>query len=142
MLVTLHRLPEWDDYPLAKLLDCAYTYPMGLGKWPELRRLRDDMRALIPSDLPLQKDGCIVVPPGEGRPTHKHPRTFAAIYYVDPGEPPVALVVDGKRIIPARGLVVVIPPMVPHGIETNTGQRDRVSFTILVGDDPKRLNIE
>ena len=142
MLVSLHSLPEFDDLALDKLLACAYSKPNGIGHDPELRPLRDAMRALIPSDLPMQKDAVIVVKPGDSVDVHQHPRTYAATYYVDPGEPPVALLVDGKRIIPQRGMVVVIPPMVPHGIERNTGKRDRVSFAILVGDDPKRLNVE
>ena len=141
MLVSLHSLPDWIERRDA-LLACAYELPRGLGKDPELRPLRDALQALIPSDLPLQKDACIIVPPGESVDVHQHPRTYAATYYVDPGDPPVALLVDGKRIVPEAGMVVVIPPMVPHGIEKNTGQRDRVSFAILVGDDPRRLTIE
>jgi len=141
MLVSLHSLPEWIESRDA-LLACAYQLPKGLGKAPALKPLRDALQALIPSDLPLQKDACIIVPPGESVDVHQHPRTYAATYYVEPGEPPVALLVDGKRIVPEAGMVVVIPPMVAHGIEQNTGDRDRVSFAILVGDDPKRLNIE
>ncbi len=141
MLVSLHRLPDWIEHREA-LLSCAYEKPQGLGKNPDLKPLRDALQSLIPSDLPLQKDACIVVRPGDSVDVHQHPRTYAATYYVDPGEPPVALLVDGERIVPEAGMVVVIPPMVPHGIEKNTGQRDRVSFAILVGDDPRRLNIE
>ena len=142
MLVSLHSLPEWDSYPLDKLLACAYAMPKGLGKDPELRPLRDALQALVPCDLPLQKDACIIVPPGESVDEHQHPRTYAATYYVDPGDPPVALLIDGAPIYPERGMVVVIPPMVPHGIARNMGTRDRVSFAILVGDDPRRCNIE
>ena len=141
MRVSVHALPEWDSYH-DKLIDCAYRLPKGLGKDPELRPLRDALQALIPCDLPLQKDACIIVEPGESVDVHQHSRTYAATYYVQPGDPPVALLVDGERIIPERGMVIVIPPMVPHGIERNTGDLDRVSFAILVGDDPKRLNIE
>ncbi len=141
MRVSLHSLPEWIERR-AELLVCAYGFPRGLGKDPELRPLRDALQALIPSDLPLQKDACIIVPPGESVGAHQHPRTYAATYCVEPGDPPVALLVDGERIVPEPGMVIVIPPMVSHGIEKNRGQCDRVSFAILVGDDPRRLDIE
>ena len=141
MLVSVHWLADWLPYR-DQLLARAYQMPKGLGPDPELRPLRDELQRLIPSDLPLQKDACIIVPPGESVDMHAHPRTYAATYYVDPGDPPVPLIIDERLIYPEAGMVVVIPPMMPHGIELNTGKRDRVSFAILVGDDPKRLNIE
>ncbi len=115
---------------------------MGLGKDPELVELRHAMRALIPSELPIQKDGCVILKPGDGAPLHIHPRSYAAAYCVDPGDKPAALLVDGQRIKPERGYVTVIAPDVPHSIEKNTGSRDRVTFVILVGDDPMRKAID
>lgn len=138
-IVTCHYLDEWDDYPLAKLLACAYSAP---GRYPELRGLRDALRALVPTELPIQKVGFVIVKPGEGANIHSHNRTFAVAYCIQPGHPAAALVVDGTRYIPQRGSVTVINPGVPHSIELNEGEIDRVSFVILVGDDPKRLAID
>ena len=142
MPVERHHLAEWDDYPLAKLLACAYGKPMGLGKDPELIELRHAMRALIPCDLPIQKDGCVIIAPGAKAESHSHYRTWAAAYSVAPGVPPVALIIGTQRIEPERGYVTVIPPGVGHSIETNSGDHDRVSFVILVGNDPRRRAID
>ena len=140
--VACHHLAEWDDYPLAKLLACAYSAPVGMSRYPELRELRAALRALVPTELPIQKVGFVIVQPGEGADIHAHNRTFAAAYCIQPGAPAAALVVDGTRYIPERGSVTVINPGVPHSIELNEGESDRVSFVILVGDDPKRLAID
>ena len=141
-VVACHHLDGWDDYPLIKMLACARSTPMGLGKDPELIELRHAIRALIPTDLPIQKDGVVIIRPGEGAPIHAHARTWAAAYCVDHGGSAPALVVDGIRYVPERGSVTVINPGVPHQIELNEGERDRVSFVLLVGDDPRRRPID
>ena len=137
-----HRLTEWDSYPLDKLLKCAYGKPMGLGKDAELIELRHAMRALIPSDLPIQKDGVVIIRPGTSAKWHTHTLSYAAAYCVDPGDPPAALLIGQYRVVPERGYMTIIRPDIPHAIERNEGHRDRVSFVLLVGADPRRKAID
>ena len=75
----------------------------------------------------------VVIACGESRSRHSHPE-WTAIYYEQPGDPPAAVVVDGQRIEPEHGMVVVLPPGTVHYVERSQSSTPRVSYAMLVND--------
>ena len=77
----------------------------------------------------------VVIQKGASRTRHPHPE-WTALYYEEPGDPPAALLVhiDGEveRIVPERGMVVVLEPNVIHSVEQSQSETPRVSWAILV----------
>ncbi len=57
---------------------------------------------------------------GGSVPRHTHPE-WTLIYYVLPGEPPCAILVDELRIEPIQGCAILLPPKMPHSVEPLKG---------------------
>jgi quercetin dioxygenase-like cupin family protein len=113
---------------------CARTAPWGLGKWPEFTELLDAMRECIPvkGKKDWIKDIHVIVEKGDEIKPHAHVGEWTAIFYVDPGDPPCAIIVDGTRIVPKPGDCIVLSPGMTHAVEKSKSERTRISFAMLV----------
>lgn len=113
-------------------LACANTRPLGLAKWfPELSQ---EIRNCIPDDGEIHSDIPVVVPQGSkhnAQVPHKH-FEWTAIYYVDLGDPPCPILIDGIPVLPEPGDVVVLEPNTLHEVETSKSERERISFAMRV----------
>ncbi len=118
------------------LVSAAIKAPHSLGGDPQFGMLQSAMRSMVPvpGGDDWTKDVAVVIQP-HGPPvvTHRHPE-WTVIYYVDPGTPPVAVIVDGVRIEPKRGMMLAMAPNTPHHVERSKSTTRRISFAMLVPD--------
>ena len=131
-LFSKHDLSDWMEIPRARYMDCAKRAPWGLGKWDEFKPLLKSMRECVP--VPGDdwvKDIHVLVEQGTGIAEHKHDE-WTAIFYVDPGDPPCAILIEGERVIPEAGQLFVLLPGVMHAVEISHSERTRISFAMLV----------
>lgn len=129
-----HDLNAFLDIPGDRYLECAKTAPWGLGKWPEFGELQKAMRACIPvPGTKWKKDVHVLIEEGEEIRPHAHADEWTAIFYVDPGYPRVAIIIDPDgRIEPKAGQLFVLRPGVVHAVEKSKSERTRISFAMLV----------
>ena len=109
-----YELTEWLSIPRSHWMACAQGTPMGLSKDPVLEPMLHDLRALIPvPGREWKKERHVLLEYGKRIAAHDHPE-WVALFYVDPGDPPVAIIVEGERVEPEPGLVIVLPPGTWH----------------------------
>lgn len=130
---SIHDLSEFLEPGREFFLACARTAPWGLGKWDEFTDLLDTMRSHIP--VPGKRDWIkdihVLLKQGECRLPHQH-REWTAIFYVDPGDPVCAIVVEGERLEPKPGDLIVLEPETMHEVEKSKSEQTRISFAMLV----------
>jgi hypothetical protein len=109
-----------------------------LGKWPtvdikgQFLEFAAELRAFVPvpgTDYEYLYQ--VLVPFEDERKEHGH-SWWVALCYVDLGDPPVAVIVEGERIVPTMGDVVVLPPVTKHAVEPSQSERMRLSVAMLV----------
>lgn len=140
---TIHRLPQWiENVPLHEFLDCARRRPPGLRKDWKFLPLLDEMRSHVPiNGNDYVKDIDVLIEPGQknhqGQVPHAHAE-WTAIFYVDPGDPPVPILIEGKnsvfRVEPEPGDLIILEPGVEHWVAPSMSDRPRLSFAMLVED--------
>lgn len=132
-MYAVHELPKWTEIPRAVYLDCAKTPPWGLGKEPRFEPLLDEIRACIPVEgsRDWTKDIHVLVQKDDSISEHAHSE-WTAIYYVDPGNPVCAIVIEGERVEPEPGQVIVLSPNTVHEVEKSKYESERISFAMLV----------
>ena len=130
---SIHKLDYWEYVTRDEFLACAQKAPWGLGKWEIFKPLLNDIRACIPVDGTddWTKDIHVIVEEGKRIPEHKHAE-WTAIFYVDVGDPPCAILIEDERVIPKPGDVVVLRPDTRHEVEISKSERERISFAMLV----------
>jgi mannose-6-phosphate isomerase-like protein (cupin superfamily) len=108
-----------------------------IGEHPTLLPIFDALRKFIP--MPGERDwrraAQVILETGKNIARHDHPE-WVALYYVDPGDPPVAVHIEGDRIEPENGMVIVMPPGTWHSVEESRSARERLAFAILVEVKP------
>lgn len=70
---------------------------------------------------------------GKGVPAHEHVE-WVALFYVDPGNPPHPVIIDGETVQPKAGDCVVMPPGVPHHVEPYPGKQPRILTAVMVDE--------
>ena len=97
-----------------------------LERQPMLRELY----ALFPQPgEPSHKPVWVRVSKGGQVAPHRHSQ-WTLVYYLEPGDPPVAIVVLGERILPQAGHCLILPPMTDHAVEKSESEIQRVSFAL------------
>jgi mannose-6-phosphate isomerase-like protein (cupin superfamily) len=131
---SIHDLSRFTFRDRSDYESCARTAPWGLGKWPEHAELLAAMRKCIPVSGKNDwiKDIHVLVEKGEQIKPHAHGDEWTAVFYVDPGDPVCAIIINGERVEPKRGDCIVISPGVIHAVEKSKSARTRISFAMLV----------
>lgn len=63
---------------------------------------------------------------------------WVALFYVDPGDPPLPVIIEGEEVMPKAGDVVVIPPGTSHYTNQYEGKRPRILTAVLVETEDAR----
>ena len=99
------------------------------------RELFKEMRSYVPveGDLDYHPVVQIVLMEGKDLAMHEHLRTWTCLLYLQPGDPAPPVLIEGHEpIIPKKGMFVVVPPGVSHGIQRSESKTARVSLGMLV----------
>lgn len=101
-----------------------------IGDHPELGHVVPAMRELLPAGGKVRESRKLLLK-GKSVPGHKH-EEWVALFYVDPGDPPLPVIIEGESVQPEAGQVVVIPPGVWHHTENYQGSRPRILTAVMV----------
>ncbi len=105
-----------------------------------------ELIALLRPHIPVEGDDWtylwhLTVQPGSNAFPHSH-NGWTACYYEDVGDPPCAIILNGERIVPKNGDIIVVPPGVEHSVETNEGERPRLSHALTLNKGDNRQVIK
>lgn len=125
----------WASYPRERWL-AACAYPGGGIRDAELREILPVLYALFPQPgEQAHKEIPVRMLYGQAIDAHRHPE-WTLVYYVDPGEPAVAIIVEGMRIEPAANTAILLPPMAEHSVEKSRSHRQRLSIALRWNESP------
>ena len=97
---------------------------------PKFRALLPGLYAQLPQPgEPTHEAVQVVIEKGGYIAARKHPE-WTLSYYVDPGDPPVAICIKGERIEPHAGQVLILEPETMHCVERSRSERARVSLAL------------
>lgn len=102
-----------------------------IGTHPELGIVVPAMRALLPEgDV---RESRKILHKGKHVDGHRHVE-WVALFYVDPGDPPLPVIIEGERVQPKAGDCIVIPPGTYHETEAYEGRRPRILTAVMVDE--------
>lgn len=90
------------------------------------------MRKLLPEGT--MRESRKILLKGSRVPEHSH-EEWVALFYIDPGDPPLPIMIEDKPVQPKAGDVVVMPPGVPHYTGRYQGSQPRILTAVLVEVD-------
>lgn len=124
---TLHDFSEHIRHSREDYLRCIVNPPRGLAK------LQPDtvaaMLDLLPKGTHYQSH--LLLQDGRAVDEHQHPE-WVALFYVDAGDPPHPIVIEGERVQPKNGDCLVMPPGVRHHVEPYESKHPRILFAVLL----------
>jgi mannose-6-phosphate isomerase-like protein (cupin superfamily) len=127
----IHDLSEYLTAPASEYYDWL-VQSKEIGAHPELGAVVPIMRDLIPAEGKMRESRKILHH-GKHVSAHKHVE-WVALFYIDPGNPPLPVIIDGERVQPKAGDCVVMPPGVPHYTEAYKGKSPRILTAVMVDE--------
>jgi len=133
---TRHDLSRFLIHSLEHYMLCAKTEPKGLNKWgdPVLKAMRE---AVPVPGRSWDRESHVILEHGQAVAAHTHPE-YVALWYVDLGDPPQPLYIEGQPVTPFPGECIVLAPGILHSVSASTSKRTRLTFAMLVPDSPRK----
>ena len=128
MTYEIHHLPHLAEIPTEVYEAATRVIPPGMHV--------DGMAESIRDYFPVEGDNWskalpVVISKGSNIKEHKHSE-WTGVFYVDLGDPPCAIIIEGERVEPQKGDLIIMEPNTLHSVEQSASNRDRISFAMLV----------